>query len=1036
MQAEGPDSTGTPDRGTRTRRALTPLWFGFKRLRERPLAAALMALAVAIAAALVGIGSVVAALSQEDAVEFELAQLSPDERSIRITYRVPARTLDRQSEDAARALSEYTSLTEPPRRVRVWSPIAPADERGIRIVAASSDTLDEVSVVSGALPRPCGERACEALALHPGFRLGERVPLGGRVTAVVTGRGTLGPRALPDVSALGRRALLVRRVEGPLPAVLGGTGSTVHITAVLLPERVHGYEGDELAGRLRTTEVRLERERALTTVEMPTEQLEQLVLRGRTATDRLLLIAGQGAALLLAFAAFAAAVRRDDVRSLEEQAQTFGASRGQVAAVRAVEAFVPAFAGALLALAALWLAVQVLSDRRDLPGEWRSLALPGKVVLAVLALALVAGAIQVTATSRSRRLRFGFGGLEAAALTALALIVWQVWSTGALDADDLAARGGAAPVIVLLPALAAFASAVLLLRVLPAVFRLAERAARHGPAALRLAFLSAARNPGQAAAATTLLAVALGSALFGLNYRATLDRQARDRAAFEAGAEWRVTEGGDFGAFRNPRLADASPLTRYELASDEEATPVLRFPGAVARPEGPLPVQLVGVPVERLGDLRGWRDDFSALTRDEIAARLRPRRIQLEGPRIEGGAEAIRIWVRSRTQEDRFAVASFLLRGQRFEQVNLPALPRRWQPLVARLPASFGGAQLVGLAFPTLVSQAQGDQGYVDIGAVERRVGGRWTAVSPVNLWAAGKVQDAPFGRTAPTDFGRRGHGLGIRYFLDGTFRAFVHPRVDLPRALPALVSEQVARSVVDGKLNVDLPVGAALTIDVVGTSELFPTVTDAPTRFLVLDYDTLFAALNVEYPGEAPPSEAWFFEPQAPGFAARLDRPPFRVRSALGVERLEAANREDPLAAGARFVLALTAVIAAFLGLLGLVLAVRSALTAERTLLAEYEALGVGRGTLGRSLQTRVAMLSAFGIVAALAGGAVAVLLLSAFVAVTGSAERPLPPIEAVIAWREGAVLLAVVAGLALVVAASFSRRALSRSTGGRLRG
>jgi hypothetical protein len=1036
MQAEGPDSTGTSECGTRARRALTPGWLGFRRLRDRPLPAALMALAVATAAVLVGIGSVVAALSQEDVVGFELAQVSPAERSLRVAYRVAARSLDRQSQDVVRSLSEYSALSEPTRRVRIWNPIAPADERGVRIVEAAPATLAEVSLVSGALPGGCGGRRCEALALHPGFRLGARVPLEGGVTAIVTGRGTLGPRALPDLSALGRRALLVRRVEGPLRAALGRTGSAVHVTAVLRPERVHGYDVAGLADRLRATGVRMERDHALTVVETPAAQLEELALRGRTATDRLLLIAGQGAALMLAFAAFAAAVRREDVRLLEEQTQTFGASRGQLAVVRAVEAVVPALVGALLALGALWLAVRILADRRDLPADWRSLALPGKVAFALAVLALVAAAIQVVATSRSRRLRFGLGGLEVAALSALAVIVWQVWSTGALDADDLAARGGAAPMIVLLPTLAAFASAVLLLRALPVTFRLAERAARHGPTALRLAFLSAARNPGQAAAATTLFAVALGSALFGLNYRATLDRQARDRAAFAAGAEWRVSEGGDFGAFRNPSLADVSPLTRYALASEEEPTPVLRFPGTVDRPEGPLPVQLVGVPAARLPDVRGWRAGFSDLLPKEIADGIRPQPVRLAGPGIAEGATAIRFWIRSRARADRFAVASFLLRGQRFEEITLAEIGRRWEPLVARLPEAFAGAQLVGLAFPTQVSQDELDQGVIDVGGVEQRVGGRWRALASLERWAAGKVPDAPLGRTASIDFGPEAHGGGMRYFLDGTFRPFIRPRLELPEALPALVSQQVARSIVDGELHVSLPVGAELRIDVIGTSELFPTVTEGPTRFLVLDYETLFAALNVEYPGEAPPSEAWFFEPQAPGFAARLDRPPFRVRSASGVEQLEDANREDPLASGARFVLALTAAIAALLGLLGLALAVRSTLGAERALLAEYEALGVGRGTIGRSLQARVAMLALLGIVAALVGGAVAVLLLSAFVAVTGSAERPLPPIEGVLAWRQGAALLVLVAVLALVIVASFSRRALSRPTGGRLRG
>jgi hypothetical protein len=1036
MQAEDAGST-RPAPARRARRLVTPGWLALKRLRERPLQTALTALAVGTAALLVGIGSVVAALSQEDVVGFELAELSPAERSIRVTYRVAARSLDRQAEEVAGALDEYAALTEEPRRVRVWNPIAPADERGVRIVEPSPQALAEVSVVAGALPGACDSDRCEVLTLHPGLRPGARVLLESGVVAVVTGRGTLGPRALPDATVLGRRALLVRAVEGPLRAALGRSGSSVHVTAVLRPERVHGYDVTHLAERLRATTVRMERERRLTTVEAPFERLEQLASRARTATDRLLLIAGQGAALLLAFAAFAASVRREDVRSLEEQAQTLGASRGQVALVRAIEALVPTAAGALAALAGLWVAVILLAERRDLPAAWRDLALPSKVALAIAALALVAAAIQVGATSSARRLRFGLGGLEVAALTALAVTVWQVLATGALDPEEVTGRGGAAPMVLLLPALAAFASAVLLLRLLPVLFRLAERAARHGPAALRLAFVSAARNPNQAAAATTLLAVALGTALFGLNYRATLDEQAEDRAAFEAGAEWRVIEGGDFGAFRDPNLPDASPLTRYRAVTSERPTPVLRFPGTVRRPEGSLPVQLLGLPADRLVDVRGWRANFSESTLEETASRVRPRPVRLAGPRVADGATAIRFWVRSRAQaDDRFAVASFLLRGQRFEEITLPAVGRRWGPLVARLPESFGGAQIVGLAFPTQISQDELDQGFIDVGGVEQRVGGRWVALASLNLWAAGRVPDLPFGRTVSSDFGRAGHGLGIRYYLDGTFRAFVRPRIELPRALPALVSEEVARAVVDGRLSVDLPVGAALSIEVVGTAELFPTVTESPERFLVLDYDTLFAALNVEYPGEAPPSEAWFFEPQGLTFAERLQRPPFRVRSTLAVERLEQAARDDPLAAGARLVLAITAGIAAFLGLLGLALAVRSTLGAERAVLAEFEALGVPRATLGRSLQARVAVLSILGIGAALVGGALAVFLLSAFVAVTGSAERPLPPIEGVVAWRSGAVLLAFVAGLALVVAATFSRRALERPAGGRLRG
>src|SRR5205823_7732034 len=136
--------------------------------------------------------------------------------------------------------------------------------------------------------------------------------------------------------------------------------------------------------------------------------------------------------------------------------------------------------------------------------------------------------------------------------------------------------------------------------------RLAERVARRAPFGTRLALLGAARRPGQAAAATTFLAVALGASLFSLDYRATLDRHAKDEADFAVGAHWRASG------------RDVVPLTRLVRASSERPTPALRLDSGVlpALPSAAeLPVQLVGVPAARLEDLRGWRRGFSSRSR-------------------------------------------------------------------------------------------------------------------------------------------------------------------------------------------------------------------------------------------------------------------------------------------------------------------------------------------------------------------------------------------------------------------------------------
>jgi hypothetical protein len=224
------------------------------------------------------------------------------------------------------------------------------------------------------------------------------------------------------------------------------------------------------------------------------------------------------------------------------------------------------------------------------------------------------------------------------------------------------------------------------------------------------------------------------------------------------------------------------------------------------------------------------------------------------------------------------------------------------------------------------------------------------------------------------------------------------------------------------------------IPLRVVGSARLFPTIVRRSSSFVVLDYDTLFAALNADEPGLAAPSEAWFFRPQ-PAFGARLAGPAFRFEQAVGVQPLQASLLSDPLAAGARAVLGVAALVAAALCLAALVLAVRSALVSERLLLAEYEALGVPPLSLRRAAQLRLAALSLLGIGAGLLGAFVSVRLITAFVVVTGTASRPLPPIEPVVPWATVASIVAAIGVAAMAASALLAGRALRETAARRLR-
>jgi putative ABC transport system permease protein len=254
----------------------------------------------------------------------------------------------------------------------------------------------------------------------------------------------------------------------------------------------------------------------------------------------------------------------------------------------------------------------------------------------------------------------------------------------------------------------------------------------------------------------------------------------------------------------------------------------------------------------------------------------------------------------------------------------------------------------------------------------------------------------------------------GLQFALNGTATPLIRPRVDLPRALPALVSPSVAAQAVDGLVRVDLA-GRELAVRVAAVADRFPTVVRRADDFAVLDYDTLFAALNADRPGFVSPREAWFFGARPQRAAAHL----------VGAEPLRKKLLGDPLARGTRDVLDVTALLAAALAVLGLLVGVRSTLGADRLLAAEYEALGVPPSTLARSVQLRLALLSVLGIGAGLLGGVLAVRLVGALVAVTGTGAAPLPSIVPVVAWLPLAALLGAVGAVALTVTLWLARTA-----------
>jgi hypothetical protein len=979
-----------------------PFFFAYRRIRARPLTFAATVAALGGAVALIGWSSLTAAAAQEDSVRARLGELPPAQRALRVIYFTVAAEADFRAGTVADAVAAFRDVTARPRRVRISHSIEPNRPLGTRVVVVD-DTSADVVLRSGRLPTGC----CEAVVLAGKGTVGSTVRLSPRLRVRIVGSGTLRRGLVPDRSELGRRALLVPSFAGELGRLVDEHGSTVITAARLEPGRVRAFALSDLRERLRVAIARLTRGDPLVRAAAPLGVLGDLEHRGDVSRERLLLVSGEGAALILAFAAFVSASRRREAEVVDEQLTTFGASRAQRLLARCGEPLLPGLVGTLLALVGVGLGAAIVAARRDLPFDFVGAALPLWTILVMVGVGLAGSLLLAGALAPRRAARYGLGPLELAALTAFGLIVWQAAATGALDPDEVA-RSGATPIVVLAPALAFFAIAVVLLRVVPPALRLGERLGRRRPLA-RLAFVSAARNAGQAAAATTFLAVALGSSLFSLDYLATIDRQARDQARFTVGASAR-TLGGTAG------------------------TPALRLDGAVNEtyPSGAqLAVRVLALPAARLPDVLGWRGDFSSLSRGEVARRLRPAPVRLTGPRLAPDATVIRVWARAQTDYPRRIVLHFLLPDQRFALVVLGEVFHRWQLLRAPLHG-LRGAQLVGVQYEptyTPISFKYDPKGVVDLGPFEQLGPDGWEPLPTIGGWSPTTSPDGRTGVLYAARFRNAPVAAGTRFELSGTFQPLVHPPSGLPAPLagfqtgpvPALAGGPVADQAVDGLLTA-VVAGKALPVRVIGRAQLFPTVVERPHDFLVLDFDTLFATLNADQPGLAVPGERWFFG-GAPAFAP------------LTAARVESRLRDDPLAAGTRTVLGVTGVLAAALGLIGLVLATRSALGSERVVLGEYEALGVSPAALRRTVQLRLLVLSALGIAAGVAGGVLGVRLIGAFVAVTGTARRPLPPIVAVVDWVAVVAVVAALVAAALAAAALVAGRALREPAARRLR-
>jgi hypothetical protein len=930
-------------------------------------------------------------------VQRALAELRPSDRAVQAVWSgVPAQSdlsyaqLDRIARRAVRPVLGREPFAVLVFRQATWG--------GAFVNLGAVDGLARwLDLHGGRLPRPCTPGDCELVQIG-GTPAAPRLPF-----LHVVGRATLRPGA-PLATYFGggggRRPpiLLADGVAGlertPLPDADLIARSYGWIAPVA-PRSIHEWELASLDGRLDRAQSQLEQASDIFTIAAPTDTIAAIRATSRVAGERLLILGGDAAVLLLGFAVLASTRLRRDHGDVRQRLTWSGARRSQVLLVAATEV-VGITAAASVAGWALGTGAGALLARH--------LGSPGGLVVAhsivtlrtlwiALALAAVTAAAMLAAL-RADAISFGglrLGVADVAALGALAAVLLAL-ARGKADASALQASGGTGVLLLLLPALVLFVLGVAAARLLAPVLRLLELSARRTSAPVRIALLSLARAPGEVLLTVVFFVVSVGIAVFAVAYRATLVRGEGEEARYAVPAPFVLSE--DLGKLVT--VQQAPPPARFAV------TPVARESGFVGGGGG-RDFTLLALPARSIAGIDGWRSDFSSRTPAELARLLRPRATpSLRGIRLTGPTLTLPLAVTG----DRVGITAIVEnpRGD-FTPLGLGELDAgRHAPSVTVPPESRGGRLVaLRLSFPVIAAY----------------VAGHRDAETSLSVSDASKGTlrlDRRFAGWSGTS-GIRVDGDVLRYVVNRAADSIVRPREPLEGELvPVVASPAIARAAgPSGIVNLHAE-DHVIAAKVVATTRYFPSVDG---DVVVADLATWLAAANTREPGVATPSELWIDAP--PRAAAALSRLPLELTSQRAQER---QLRGDPVARGSIALLLVTAVVGLALAAVGLLLTVVGDLRDERGALRDLEAQGATPAELRRHVLLRAAVVGALGIGGGVAAGAVVGALVVAVVTVTAGAQSALPPLALAFDRPLLSAALAASALVAATAAAAAARR------------
>ncbi len=640
--------------------------------------------------------------------------------------------------------------------------------------------------------------------------------------------------------------------------------------------------------------------------------------------------------------------------------------------------------------------------------------------------------------------------LDVAVAGVAAVAFWELNQRGTVFDPRSVGGWSADPLLLLSPLLLVLAIGALVFRFMPFVVGLVGQLwAGSGGPGVALGLLHLTRSPASYAHLTLLVVMGAAVGTFAATYGQTTDRSQVDRALFSAGADARLVGLG--------KLSGQSPQEVRQALIETPGVQQAATAYRASQSLGPLPgfgssLQVLAVDPDLAPELLWFRDDFADEGISPLLRRIAGSPAGGQGMALPGEPTAISVWVNPSAERGTSTLwARTLDANGVFRLHELGTLGfTGYRKLVAGVEAIEGVVyplSLVGLvmtqpssfADPARSAVALDDLAVVDRDGTETVVEDfegsfRWETLRTAtrNRDSVEKVDQGAHRGSGAALYGFRiGSAVSVRGLAPGD------PNIPLPAIASRRLLQATGAKVGD---EIELVMGSmVMPVSIRGVTDLFPTMSDSDTGFLVLNERHLyFYAGLINQQGLGGPNEAWLQLPadsaaREETFRALQERFEITPNLVVDSEKMVQEVRSDPVVrAGGSGVLLVALAAALSVVLLGFGLTLYLGAQGRTVEMSVMRAVGISRRQILAMVAFEYLVVAAIGlVVGTLAGLRISATMLS-FLNVTESGSRVVPPYTLATEWdivaaAFGGLLLAFAGGIA-ALATYFLRLPMSR--------